>query len=203
MGSSLDALAIGWVSNPGREIFSVRLGADTDQAVQLIPLSRNLRPVAETLKLSAPEGAGSIEVTGLITMDSDPNNNIDLTDGFQMLSFPDEVADWYFTNGTLTILPLSSMSEPFQVTYRLCDKEDLCSDEAFIYVDFVDAPLDPESPQPPGSGPTIIVVTTPVRVYVFADDDLDGYDTLSSSDSATLGISGLWTTLLLIISILL
>merc|ERR1712233_287875 len=105
-------------------------------------LSRNLRPEAKSLKISAPEGSGAIDVTSVITMTTDPNNNIDMTNGFEMLSFPDDMADWIFVNGTLTILPLNPLAEPFQMTYRVCDNEKLCSD--------------------PASAP----VPTPIRVYV-------------------------------------
>merc|ERR1712173_399997 len=90
------------------------------------------------------------------------------------------------------------------ISYRLCDKEKLCSDPTTVSVDFDRPPRDPESPQPP---PVVIVVTTPVptpvltpvRVPVFQHDDLDYDDysfySSSSSSASVLLVSVLATVL--------
>lgn len=207
--SSLDGLAIGYVLNSGQEVFSVRLGAQQSQAVRMIPLSRNLRPEAANFKITAPSGRSAVNIAGVITADTDPNNNIDFDHGFEMLSFPDAMADWVFSNGTLTILPLRALTESFQVSYRLCDKERLCSDPAFIAVTVpmstpAPLPLSPTDPAPP----VVIVVTTPVpvpvpvptpvRIYVFPDDNnLDDYDAYySSTESGAASLTSLGGSLL-------
>lgn len=210
--SSLNALAIGYVSSPGKEIFSVSLRTSAMQHEQFVPLSRNLRPNAEPVRIRAPAGTTSIQLDDIITTTTDPNNNIDMTDGFEMLFFPDELADWTFFNGTLTILPLSYLTQSLDISYRLCDKEKLCSDPTTVSVDFDRPPRDPESPQPP---PVVIVVTTPVptpvlipvptpvptpvRVPVFQHDDLDYDDysfySSSSSSASVLLVSVLATVL--------
>merc|ERR1712014_479580 len=175
--------------------------------------SRNLRPEALNLRVTAPSGRSPVDVSGVITMDTDPNNNIDFTTGFEMLSFPDQLADWVFSNGTLTVLPLRSLTESFQLSYRVCDKERLCSDPAFITVTVppgtpAPLPLPPVDPAPP----VVIVVTTPVPVpapvpiYVFPDestlDDYDAYDTTSiSSGNSLASLCG--TILFIFISFLL
>jgi len=201
--------SIGYVLNPGQEVFSVRLGAQQSQAVRMIPLSRNLRPEAANFKITTPSGRSAVNIAGVITADTDPNNNIDFDHGFEMLSFPDAMADWVFSNGTLTILPLRALTESFQVSYRLCDKKRLCSDPAFIAVTVpmstpAPLPLSPTDPAPP----VVIVVTTPVpvpvpvptpvRIYVFPDDNnLDDYDAYySSTESGAASLTSLGGSLL-------
>jgi len=211
--SSLNGLAIGWVPNPGQELFAVNLR--NGQTEQWVPLTRNLRPVPRNLGASVPAGTTVVEFNEVITSSTDPNNNIDFTKGFEMLSFPNDEGTWSFLSGTLTIRPRATQTDPIQATYRLCDNEGLCSDTAIIYVEFIVTPAPPALS--PGST-TIVVVTTPVpvpvptpvRIYVFPPDngndgittvyDEDDFD--SESSATNLSVTLLTTFVLLFLSLI-
>merc|ERR1712063_115722 len=92
---------------------------------------------------------------------TDPNNNIHLTNGFEMLQFPDELATWRFQGGALEIVRNSLSDEPLTIVYRLCDSSALCSDPAVISVDYASRSIvAPQAPAP------IVYVVTPVPTPV-------------------------------------
>merc|ERR1712167_321247 len=77
--------------------------------------TRNLRPVARNLASVVPAGTTSVELSEVITISTDPNNNIDFTKGFEMLTFPNDEGTWSFRDGTLTIRPRATQTDPIRV----------------------------------------------------------------------------------------
>merc|ERR1712137_1030135 len=201
MKSSLRDLVVGYTNVPSLDFFQVSVQEDTQEGTVDLPLSRNMRPTAENIHLTVSPDRSIIRVADLITMNTDANNNIHFTNGFEMLQFPDSLATWSFQDGSLQITRKdSSQDDPLNILYRLCDNSALCS-----------AP--PLSPT--GSAPVVVVLTTPVprpvatpvRIYVpaphhestllYIEDD---FDSDSESMASTLLVS--WFTCVALIATL-
>merc|ERR1712063_228986 len=104
---------------------------------------------------------------------TDPNNNIHLTNGFEMLQFPDELATWRFQEGALEIVRNSLSDEPLTIVYRLCDSSALCSDPAVISVDYASRSIVAPLPTP---------VPFPVRIYIQETSDESPYEQVYLDD---------------------
>merc|ERR1711943_61473 len=210
--ASLGSLAIGWVEDIGQETFVFNTNERVIVAEIAIPLSVNLPPVAQDFDIEVTRSMLQqnpliIFVHDIINSNTDPNNNIDITDGFIMDSFPSAFGSYSFDDGTLAVFPSDEVPDDFIITYHLCDLGGLCSSFATISFDFPD--VDPAPPVPipvtPVVTPVIVVVTTPVPtpviVYVFEDDEFGvGLYDSTSSDASSLYFP---TILLVIFAILL
>merc|ERR1712063_181009 len=109
LDSSMQDLVLGMLSEAFVDYLDLKVNDSGAQTAFLdLPLSRNLRPHAENFMLQVSSESASVDVPHIITLDSDPNRNIHLTKGFEMLRFPNDLASWSFHNGTLTISPLQS-----------------------------------------------------------------------------------------------
>ena len=201
--ASLGSMTIGYTPIPAQQAFAftvpVKVAKRASDLNIFIPLSNNLPPSADNFNVQFPSGSNAVTIPGLIDGTTDPNNNIDLTRGFQMVSFPASAGTYSFQNGALTITPLSAQPAGFVFTYQLCDLERLCSPVASVGVSYTSTIAGNASPSPapfatarPTFVPVILTtpVPTPIIVYIFDDNDVVTFQSSGAPD-----LVSFWATL--------